>query len=666
MDDAERLLKIILADEGWSWERQQLQDTVTYADLAFCVFKPYINILDPGGPFKTHTITKEARHLNALYWQIKRQGQKPHLLFKDGTVFHPWKHYKRHIYSADHVEKHMCENEVSYYTSGTQGLGLIYMDVDAHKLYQTDEYDGLAALKELFPDAYYRASRRGQNQYLKVRYSSPEQFNALCDKVQEKLRLLFLSRGILCDFETKGKVTTAAKSGSLAKLPFTSPYPYNMRDETDAWNFSSLMRFHTSHIYTIEEIAQSLDSVVIDSDAAMAMAQKKEALERLERTLEKSNATEAQKRAAVEKVKHALDHIAVMESPQEALGDLERYLYETVLRRRHEATEPPQPLPRNIAVVVQNDRPTTRSIPVGIVVQHEEPQRPNTTGMAEGDAFARNWQVLPGFVRGFYRQHQRLPTTDDALAYLYENGLFSGQWTDGAESRRMRVASILEKIAEGFDESKLGTGEHQELNPHKFGWWVRQHFGDHMRATVEKRNCFDAETMTYPRKVVDVPLRFICGFLAAAEIAIAKTENGRVSTNWFKTMFKQMDIAWNQEYYMATRDKLHGMGVIQITDRHHKKNVAWKWGPCFNIPASWREEQRALKEKLPKGDPEDLPSSYRDITVYTTEDEEISGETPLRPPRPPPDAKQEAESWFDEACFEVIGEEGLSCGRPGA
>ena len=270
------------------------------------------------------------------------------------------------------------------------------------------------------------------------------------------------------------------------------------------------------------------------------------------------------------------------------------------------------------------------------MTQHEQPQRPNTTGMAEGDAFQRNWRDLLPFARRYFKQHHRLPTTDEALTYLHDNGLYSGAWAD-SDNRVRRVAAIMRQIAEGFDEGKLGTGEHQEVNPRKFQWWVRDRFGSHMRATVEKRKCFDAETMTYPKRIVDVPLRFVCGFLAAAEIAIAKTENGRISTNWFKDMFKQMGIAWNQDYYMATRDKLHAMGVIQITDRRHKRNVAWKWGSCFNIPASWKEEQRALKEKLPKGEPEELPSSYRVITVYTTGDEEISSEMPFRPPRPPPD-----------------------------
>ena len=646
MDAAERLLELIIADEGWSWERQQLQDTVSYADMAFFVFKPYINILDPGGPYKTHTITKEARRLNALYWQIKRQGTKPNLKFADGDVFHPWKDYKRHVYGPEHIEKHMTDNEVTYYTSGDRGLGLIYMDVDAHDKYQTDEYDGLALLQELFPDSYYRASRRGQNQYLKVRYSSPEEFNALCDMVQEKVRMLFLSRGILCDFETKGKITTQRKSGSLAKLPFTCPYPCNMRDETDAWNFAALMRFHRSPVYTVEGIGQILDAIVVDGETAMETVQMKAVLKKLERILDNVTGTDAVKKSALDKVKQVLGRIAVMDEEskkQAALEKLDQYINGIAVRygkdrrsaapeivpeperQQQEETQPIQP--GSPAPKQRQSSPAPTAVSFGIVVQS------NTTGTADGDAFARNWQVLPGFVRGFYRQHRRFPSTDEALVYLHDNGLFSGAWGDSV-NRRRRVASILEKIAQGFKEEMLGTGDRQELNPEKFAWWVRQHFGVCMRATVEQRNCFDAETMTYPKKSVDVPLRFVCGFLAAAEIVIAKTENGRVSTNWFKVMFKQMGITWNQDYYRATRDKLHALGIIQITDRHHRKNVAWTWGSTFNIPASWKEEQRACKAKLVKRDPEELPSFFCDTTVYTNEDAECGSDEVWRPPRP--------------------------------
>ena len=62
--------------------------------------------------------------------------------------------------------------EISYYTSGRNGLGLLYLDIDAHQPWQTDEYQAKAILQELFPFGYFRCSRRGQNGYLKIRYGT--------------------------------------------------------------------------------------------------------------------------------------------------------------------------------------------------------------------------------------------------------------------------------------------------------------------------------------------------------------------------------------------------------------------------------------------------------------------------------------------------------------
>ena len=96
---------------------------------------------------------------------------------------------------------------------------LLYLDIDAHNPWQTDEYRAKAILQELFPFGYFRASRRGQNGYLKIRYGTVKEFNGLADRLEQILQRYFLSRGILCDFETKGTITDD-KSGSLAKLPF--------------------------------------------------------------------------------------------------------------------------------------------------------------------------------------------------------------------------------------------------------------------------------------------------------------------------------------------------------------------------------------------------------------------------------------------------------------
>ena len=123
----------------------------------------------------------------------------------------------QNIYSPRHVHRHIEGAEITYYTSGRNGFGLLYLDIDAHHPYQTDEYKAKAVLQELFPFGYFRASRRGQNGYLKIRYGSIKEFNSLADRLEQILQRHFLSLGILCDFETKGTITDD-KSGGLRKV----------------------------------------------------------------------------------------------------------------------------------------------------------------------------------------------------------------------------------------------------------------------------------------------------------------------------------------------------------------------------------------------------------------------------------------------------------------
>ena len=72
---------------------------------------------------------------------------------------------------------------------------------------------------------YFRASKRGQNGYLKIRYQSIREFNDVAGQLQMTLQRLFLQLGILCDIEVKGTITHNDKSGSLAKLPFHNEVP---------------------------------------------------------------------------------------------------------------------------------------------------------------------------------------------------------------------------------------------------------------------------------------------------------------------------------------------------------------------------------------------------------------------------------------------------------
>ena len=210
--------------------RKKKKDGISQLALdSFEAFQPFINVFDCGlacdnGPF--HLITKEDWRLYARY----KKGERG-ICYPSGSKFNPYLDVVRNIYSAIHVHRHIEDREISYYTSGKNGLGLLYLDIDAHHDWQTDEYKAKDILKELFP-AYFRASYRGQNGFLKVRYNSVQQFNRIADYLEDVLKAWFLSLGILCDIEVKGTVTDKGKSGRLGKLPFTNKFPCHMRDST--------------------------------------------------------------------------------------------------------------------------------------------------------------------------------------------------------------------------------------------------------------------------------------------------------------------------------------------------------------------------------------------------------------------------------------------------
>ena len=98
---------------------------------------------------------------------------------------------------------------------------------------------------------YFRASKRGQNGYLKIRYQSIREFNAAAGQLQAALGRLFLHLGILCDIEVKGTITHKDKSGSLAKLPFSTNAPAisgtrPIAGTTRNWRNSRLVRSSAS------------------------------------------------------------------------------------------------------------------------------------------------------------------------------------------------------------------------------------------------------------------------------------------------------------------------------------------------------------------------------------------------------------------------------------
>ena len=163
------------------------------AQESFEAFKPFINLLDCGisigyGPF--HLITKK----DWDFFRRHKAGERG-LRYENGTKFHPYLDVLRNIFSPWHIEKHIEEHQTTYFTSGKRGRGLLYLDIDAHHPWQIDEYRAKAVLEKVFPFGYFRASNRGQNGYLKIRYRSIREFNEIASRLQGTLKRLFLHLG---------------------------------------------------------------------------------------------------------------------------------------------------------------------------------------------------------------------------------------------------------------------------------------------------------------------------------------------------------------------------------------------------------------------------------------------------------------------------------------
>ena len=70
--------------------------------------------------------------------------------------------------------------------------------------------------------------------------------------------------------------------------------------------------------------------------------------------------------------------------------------------------------------------------------------------------------------------------------------------------------------------------------------------------------------------------------------------NKALPTNRIKKIWEMVvgGASWNQTYFQVVRDRLDRMGIVDIFDRQHDNNKAWRWDAGPNFPAeNWKEEQ---------------------------------------------------------------------------
>ena len=128
--------------------------------------------------------------------------------------------------------------------------------------------------------------------------------------------------------------------------------------------------------------------------------------------------------------------------------------------------------------------------------------------MDEPDSFKRQKEALFRLARYL----KRVPTQEEALAFLREERLFSGNWEENLARRILRVRSILKFIARTFDASKCAKGS---VNVGKYNAWAKKNFPKGLRG--RKRRTLAMNYTIIERPGVFVSAKFIAAFLSVCE-----------------------------------------------------------------------------------------------------------------------------------------------------
>tara|TARA_R110002167_G_scaffold77944_8_gene216075 strand:- start:1837 stop:3630 length:1794 start_codon:yes stop_codon:yes gene_type:complete len=204
-------------------------------------------------------------------------------------------------------------------------------------------------------------------------------------------------------------------------------------------------------------------------------------------------------------------------------------------------------------------------------------------------ALKRNWSALLPFARQYYLANKRLPSVEEALEYLKQNGLYSGDWAINEGHRHQRVANILGKIKETFDPSLLQNNISVIIDP-EIRCWCRQQFPNGLVGYHRRINEFD---MSIHVQSIQVPARFVEKCVGVISFCLNDhLENQALPVNRIKAIWNLIEdtTSWNQTYFQIVRNHLERLKVINIFDKNHQPGKAWKWKKGENFPTKmWKK-----------------------------------------------------------------------------
>jgi hypothetical protein len=301
-----------------------------------------------------------------------------------------------------------------------------------------------------------------------------------------------------------------------------------------------------------------------------------------------------------------------------------------------------QPVPDKLKNEVQVESTKTETAPKNTGDKHA--WHYDGKGADNPNSFERQHEALLVFCR----RMKRVVSVEEALRYIKDNRLYTGQWEDKRARRRSRVKWILKRIAVTFDVSKC-QGVRNDAPIGKYDNWARHHVGT--IKGYDRRDVDEYGNVVVRRNRYQVDWRFVSTFLSVVEFALVSSPNEdgslpqvRAEDLWNRCYESDLvKVPFNDKKWAICRDWLERQGVIRIVDRNWQRGKAMRWqvGEGFDrLPRWWRRKRQAsvlegvsLEELLERGRRgTQALNSYSPQGVLETAPQGQSGDLFVRPP----------------------------------
>lgn len=213
-------------------------------------------------------------------------------------------------------------------------------------------------------------------------------------------------------------------------------------------------------------------------------------------------------------------------------------------------------------------------------------------GADNPNSFERQHEALLEFCR----RMGRVATVSEAMAYVRNNGLFSGSWEQNLGRRRSRVRWILKRIAKTFDASKC-RGVRHEIEVGEFDGWARTHASHGIRCRG-RQTVDEFGNIVVKKRRGRADWRFVSVFLSVAKfcLTVDPNEDGSLPQARAEELWSRCceEVPFCERKWAVCRDWLEKQGIIKIVDRRFWRGKAMRWAVCVDLDrlAQWWKRDR--------------------------------------------------------------------------